>query len=129
MFHVYKSVSAGIIYAIMERYVLGITNYQINMANGAITGTIIGGVDYIVAQYVNMNVIPSVHGLYEGKSLLHRIIEVPTASVLSYYVSRYAGYDLFKDQMYTKIGVILVADVLSEYVADYASGQTLHYFT
>jgi hypothetical protein len=66
--------------------------------------------------------------LFSGKTLEHRLIEVGLASGSAVLINKFA-FSVPNKSLMTQIGIILLSDFVSEYVADYAKSKPLAYLT
>jgi len=128
-----KSVSAGVIAAGLDNYV----NYEGNISNpniltrnltfGAIVGGSIYASNYIAPSFTHMVPIPDT-ALFSGKTLEHRLVEVGLASGSSLLINKFA-LNVTNRSLLTQLGIIVLTDVVSEYIADYAKSKPLAYLS
>lgn len=118
-------VSAGVA-VILDRVVLKQTDIKKNISFGLSVGAGIG-LGAVVANALPIPDSPSSFG--NGKQIASRLIEVTSGSGSAYVVNRFVmKNDADKAGTIRKLGVILVSDVVGEYICDYANGRTLAYF-
>ena len=78
---------------------------------------------------VTSGLLPDQEGLYNGKLLSQRIIELTSGVASGYLINSYVfnnEYD--RSSWMKKVGAILLVDVASEYTTDYVLGNNLGYF-
>ena len=74
-------------------------------------------------------IVPDQAGLYQGKLVSQRIVEISVGSTTGYIINAYVfKNDYERSSWMKKIGAILLVDVLSEYTVDYLVGNNLGYF-
>ena len=127
-----KSISAGVLAAGLDNYI----NYSGTIAPGVISqnltfGALVGGSvyasNYIAPSFTHMVPIPDT-ALFSGKTLEHRLIEIGLASGSAVLINKFA-FGVPNKSLMTQIGIILLSDFVSEYVADYAKSKPLAYLT
>jgi hypothetical protein len=64
--------------------------------------------------------------LFSGKTLEHRLIEITLASAAATAVARY-GFAMNIGSTFNQLGIVIISDVVGEYIADYAHSQPLTY--
>lgn len=75
-------------------------------------------------------ILPSVSGIENGKTLLTRTLEISSAVGAGYALNRYVlKNDLAPSLAIRKMAILAGVDVLSEYFADYMSNEELNYIT
>ena len=68
------------------------------------------------------------NAMYDVKTLETRLAEIGIASVGGYALNKFVlNNDLRPNEMLQKVGLILAADFVSEYVDDYMSGRELSF--
>ena len=130
---VVKAVSSGIIAGALDNYV--IENGAMNssaMGRSAGFGLVVGGAiyasHYIAPSFTNL--VPMADtSFFHGKTLEHRLIEVALGSAAASGLGKtgFANNVLPNRDIPKKLGIILIADVLGEYVADYVHSKPLSY--
>jgi len=130
---VVKAVSSGIIAGALDNYVNEGGNMDArSVGRSAGFGTIVGGAiyasNYIAPSFTNLVPIPDT-SFFSGKTLEHRLIEVAlgSASAIALGRSGVFGTVIMDRDIPKKVGIILIADVLGEYVADYVHSKPLSY--
>ena len=127
---VIKSVSAGVIAAVLDNYIVekGSTNAY-SMARNISFGLVVGGGvalgDYIAPSLTNMIPIPDT-ALFSGKTLEHRLLEVSLGAVTSVGINRYI-FRASAGTMAQQVGIAVLSDFLGEYIADYSKSSPLNY--
>lgn len=130
---VVKAVSSSIISTVLDNYV--IENGAMNssaMGRSAGFGLVVGGAIY-ATQYIApsfTNLVPMTDtSFFNGKTLEHRLIELTLGSAAAIAMGKtgIASNFLPNRDIPKKIGIILIADVLGEYVADYCHSKPLSY--
>ena len=67
---------------------------------------------------------------FDGKTLEMRIAEIGIGAGVGYALNRYAlKNDFNQKNMLNKLGILAVADFISEYAVDYMQGRKLAFFT
>ena len=67
---------------------------------------------------------------FDGKTLEMRIAEIGVGAGVGYALNRYAlKNDFNQKNMLNKLGILAVADFISEYAVDYMQGRKLAFFT
>ena len=67
---------------------------------------------------------------FDGKTLEMRIAEIGVGAGVGYALNRYAlKNDFNQKNMLNKLGILAVADFISEYAIDYMQGRKLAFFT
>lgn len=130
---VVKAVSSGIIAGALDNYV--IENGAMNssaMGRSAGFGLVVGGAiyasHYIAPSFTNL--VPMADtSFFNGKTLEHRLIEITlgSAGAIALGKTGFANNFLPNRDIPKKLGIILIADVLGEYVADYVHSKPLSY--
>ena len=123
-----KGASAFAFALAADKFVFGNENlYQSATFAGAVTVGIVGG-EIIAQKAVTSGMLPDSAGLYEGKLLSQRLLELTIGVGAGYLVNTFVlKNDYNNNDWLKKIGTILVIDVLSEYSKDYVMGSTIGY--
>jgi hypothetical protein len=67
---------------------------------------------------------------FDGKTLEMRIAEIGIGAGVGYALNKYAlKNDFNQKNMLNKLGILAVADFISEYAVDYMQGRKLAFFT
>ena len=98
------------------------------MNSSLILGAAAGTAFYLSKNIVKM--LPNQSGgdnaMYDVKTLETRLAEIGIASVGGYALNKFVlNNDLRPNDMLQKVGLILAADFVSEYVDDYLTGRPL----
>jgi hypothetical protein len=126
-----KSLTAGVVAAGLDNYLNASDGYHMNpeiIAGNVAFGTIVGGSilasNYIAPTFTNLVPIPDT-ALFSGKTLEHRLIEVGlgTGGAVLLNQTLRTNYTT----LMTQAGIIVLADVVGEYVGDYAKSTPLSY--
>ena len=101
-----------------------------NMNSSLILGAAAGTAFYLSKNIVKM--LPNQSGgdnaMYDVKTLETRLAEIGIASVGGYALNKFVlNNDLRPNDMLQKVGLILAADFVSEYVDDYLTGRPLEF--
>ena len=101
-----------------------------NMNSSLILGAAAGTAFYLSKNIVKM--LPNQSGgdnaMYDVKTLETRLAEIGIASVGGYALNKFVlNNDLRPNEMLQKVGLILAADFVSEYVYDYLTGRPLEF--
>jgi len=125
-----KAISSGLVAAGLDNYMnerdgRNPNAISRNLTFGAVVAGSIVAADYIAPSLTNMVPIPDT-ALFSGKTLEHRLIEVTIASGAAVGVSNYVFQSSLGSTV-NKIGIIVLADIVGEYIADYAHSQPLTY--
>ena len=125
-----KALSGGVVAAGLDNYI----NHNAVMSSYTLTqsgtfGAIVAGAfvasDFIAPSLTNMVPIPDT-ALFSGKTLEHRLIEITLASAGATALGRY-GFSMTFVPSINQIGIVALADIIGEYIADYAHSQPLSY--
>lgn len=119
---------AGVAVAI-DKFYFGENNLQSNAIFGASVASGVYLSEIVAPMIPNM---PSPNGdLVNGKMLMDRVAEVGSSILIGYSVNRFLlrNDKYASDEMYERLGTILVADVAGTYLAEYINGQPLGYLT
>ena len=130
---VVKAVSSAVIAGALDNYINEGGNMDArSVGRSAGFGTIVGGAiyasNYIAPSFTNM--VPMADtSFFNGKTLEHRLIEITlgSAGAIALGKTGIANNFLPNRDIPKKIGIILIADVLGEYVADYVHSKPLSY--
>ena len=125
-----KAMSGGVVAAGLNHYMNQRMEFQqYALIQSATFGSIVAGAfvaaDYIAPSLTNMVPIPDT-ALFSGKTLEHRLIEITLASAGATAAARY-GFSLNLAPTINQLGIVVIADVIGEYIADYAHSQPLTY--
>jgi hypothetical protein len=130
--HVFiKSLAAGVVAACLDNYLNASEGYRMNpqiisgnVAFGSIVGGSIFASNYIAPSLTHLIPIPDT-ALFSGKTLEHRLIEVGlgTGGAVLLNQTLRTNYTT----LMTQAGIIVLADVVGEYVGDYAKSTPLSY--
>ena len=84
-----------------------------------------------IAPLVNMLPIPTISkNLYDGKTLMDRIVEVGASTATAYILNKYIlRNDPYVNEMMTRVAVIAVADAAGTYVVEYLNSKPLQFLT
>ena len=86
----------------------------------------------LVGQALGANIpaiLPDQQGLYQGKLVSQRVVEVSVGATTGYLLNSYVfANDYDRSSWMKKVGAIILVDVLSEYTVDYVLGNNLGYF-
>ena len=123
-----KGASAFALSLAVDKFVFGNENLsQSAMFAGAVTVGIVGG-QMVAEKAITTGLIPDSAGLYEGKLLSQRLLELTIGVGAGYAVNAFVlKNDYNNNDWLKKIGAIIVIDVLSEYSKDYIMGSSIGY--
>ena len=122
----YKPVVGAALVVAGDKLILQNRNMNSSLVLGAAAGT---------AFYLSKNIVkmlPNQSGgdnaMYDVKTLETRLAEIGIASVGGYALNKFVlNNDLRPNDMLQKVGLILAADFVSEYVDDYLTGRPLEF--
>jgi hypothetical protein len=122
-----KPVAAGLTAVALDKYYMNEENMSKSLVFGALVG---GGV--LASELVAPHIVPDLPSLnsqiYNGKQLGLRITEVASASIGVFAINKYAvRNDNYRGEILKRMGVIVVSDVVAEYIADYLTNQPLSF--
>jgi hypothetical protein len=126
-----KSATATVVAAGLDNYVNDqgrFTNSNVltrNLSFGLLVGGSIIAADYIAPSFTHLVPIPDT-ALFSGKTLEHRLIEVSLGTATAVGLNRFAFRQSIGSVM-SQIGIVVLADFVGEYVADYAKSKPLSY--
>ena len=123
----YKPVVGAALVVAGDNLILQNRNMNSSLALGAAAGT---------AFYLSKNIakmLPNQSGgnnaMYDVKTLETRLGEIGIASIGGYALNKFVlNNDMQTNDMLQKVGLIVAADFVSEYVDDYLSGRPLEFF-
>ena len=95
--------------------------------SAAVSGGVISG-QLLGTTIITSGFIPDQQGLYNGKLLSQRIIELSVGATSGYLINAYVlnnEYD--RSQWMKKVLAIAAVDIASEYTVDYIVGNNLGY--
>lgn len=124
-----KGGTALILGGLADRYFYGNDNMQSNAMFGAATaaGITIGG---LIGNQLQSNFIPDSPGLYSGKLLSTRLIEVTSGIASTYVLNKFVLKNTYDGNSFMgKIGAVAAIDFGSEYISDYIVGNALGFLT
>ena len=123
-----KPISTGVTAYLLDVFVLKETNTtkSISLGVSAAAGVTIGGMVGGLVPPINFN---NTSFFGNGKGLSSRITEIGAGAASSYIINNYAMKNVgYRDTMYNTIGVIVVADLVGEYISDFIAGRPLAIF-
>ena len=111
-----------------DKFVFGNDNLsQSAMFAGAVTAGIASG-QLIAENAITTGMLPDSAGLYEGKLVSQRLLELAVGVGVGYAVNAFVlKNDYNTNDWMKKVGAIIVIDVLSEYSKDYVLGSAVGY--
>ena len=128
-----KSAFATVVAAGLDNYINDesrITN-SIVLTRNASFGLLVGGsiiaADYIAPKLTHIIPIPDT-ALFSGKTLEHRLIEVSLGTSLAVGLNRFA-FQQSVGSVINQIGIVVLADFVGEYAADYIKSKPLSYLS
>ena len=123
-----KGASAFVYAMLADKFLLNNTNLQSSaMFAGATTAGIIAG-QIIAEKSVTSGILPDSAGLYEGKLVSQRLLELTLGIGASYGINMFVlKNDYNINDFLKRIGIIAVVDVAAEYTKDYFLGQSIGY--
>lgn len=118
-----KAVSTGLVAAALNKFYLNNDNNSSLYLGAAVAGgNYIGQMGAFIVPEMNLPVLGN------GKGLGQRIVESGTSVGASYAINTYILKNTtFRENIYDKIGVIVVSDILGEYIADFMAGRPLSF--
>ena len=120
----YKPVVGAALVVAGDKLILQNRNMNSSLVLGAAAGTAF----YLSKNIVNM--LPNQSGgdnaMYDVKTLETRLGEIGIASIGGYALNKFVlNNDMQPNDMLQKVGLIVAADFVSEYIDDYMSGREL----
>jgi hypothetical protein len=111
-----------------DKFVMGNDNLQSSAIFAAsVTGGIIGG-QLIAEKAITSGLLPDSAGLYEGKLISQRLLELTIGVAAGYFAnSIILKNDYNRNDMLKKFALIASVDVLSEYATDYFLARNVGY--
>ena len=120
----YKPVVGAALVVAGDKLILQNRNMNSSLILGAAAGTAFCLSKNIVKMLPNQS--GGDNAMYDVKTLETRLAEIGIASVGGYALNKFVlNNDLRPNDMLQKVGLILAADFVSEYVDDYMSGREL----
>ena len=125
-----KPVVVGMIAASIDKFYLGERNTMRSAYFGAAVAVGNYSAEYI-APLVNMLPIPTIgKNLYDGKTLVNRIVEVGSSTAVAYVLNKYVmNNDPYNNELLTRVAIIAVADAAGTYVVEYLNSKPLQFLT
>jgi hypothetical protein len=125
-----KPVVVGLIAGALDKFYLNEKVVTRSLYFGAAVAVGNYSAEYI-APLVNILPIPTINkGLYDGKTLMDRIVEVGASSATAYILNKYLlRNDPYVNEMMTRVAVIAVSDVAGTYIVEYLNNKPLAYLT
>ena len=126
----YTMVKAGCaipIASLLDRQVLGVNSVESNLMFGCVTGASLYAGSF-VTHLIPVD-ISAGNSFVSGKTVVERMIEISTGSVVGYGLNKALGNDYSPADMTKRLGCLVLTDVASSYVADYIVGSPLAYLT
>ena len=123
-----KPMATGVTAYLLDVFVLKETNTSksISLGVSAAAGVTIGGMVGGLTPPINFN---NTSFFGNGKGLSARITEIGAGTASSYIINNYVMKNVgYRDTMYNTIGVIVVADLVGEYISDFIAGRPLAIF-
>ena len=122
-----KPIIAGGLCVIADHYVMGVSDWQSNLKFGAAVagGTaVIGTVsNQILDALPNMG---GMSGVYNGKTIVQRVLEIGGGSVGAYLVNRFVFNNDFQySQAWKKVGIVAASQLVAEYYMDASTGAEI----
>jgi hypothetical protein len=122
-----KPVCVGGIAVALDKYVMGEQSLQ----RSAIFGAVVASGSY-VSEMVAPSIVPNLPSLnsemYNGKKVGERVTELTVMGSSVFVVNKYLlRNDIYRDELLMRVGVIVVSDIVGEYIADYIDGRPLQY--
>lgn len=127
----FKPVLAGVYASLIDKYYLQEPDTTRSLYFGGCVAVGIYSSEYLSPMVNLIGNIPSLNvQLYNSKTLAQRITEVGTSTAVTFTLNRYIlQNDIYKNEILTRVAIIAVADILSEYTSDYFNGRSLSYLT
>ena len=122
----YKPVIGAALVVAGDNFILQNRNMNSSLALGAATGTAF----YLSKNIVKMlpNVSSGDNAMYDVKTLETRLGEIGVAGLGGYAINKFVlNNDIRPNEMLQKIGLIVVADFVSEYIDDYMSNRPMEF--
>ena len=121
-----RPVAVGATAAVLDRFLMGEQDMMKNAYFGVAVGAGVYAGEMLAPHVYNF---PSLNQqLYSGKTLGTRIAEVSIGGVLGFGVNRYVlRNDLTIGQATSRLGTIVLADVLGTYLMEYFDDKPLDY--
>ena len=118
-----KAITAGAVVVAADKFILKQSNMQSSLYFGAAAAAGI----YFSGNLAKM--LPDMSSMGATKTVGTRLVEVGAGSGASILINKYVlNNDYNTTQIMTKVGVVVLADVIGEYVSDYNNGRELSYF-
>ena len=119
----------GLSGAVLDKFVMGEEQMQKSLMFGGVLAVGTYASEYI-GPLIHLIPIPSLaRNLYEGKTLVTRIVEIGSNSGLTFIVNKYILRGEYQGEMYKRLAVIAASDVIGTYANDYFMGQPLQFLT
>ena len=122
-----KPIATGVA-AALDRFVLNnVDNTSMAYFGGAVTAGVFASTLFS-AYLPDMSSVVSDTAYYKSKEVEKRILEVAFGTGASYAINTYILKNTnYYDDIYKRLGVIVAADFIGEYISDYMTGEPLQY--
>ena len=111
---------------LLHRFIIGNNDIMQNVYFGASTGLGISVGSYLGSQTPDTSMIGDSEGLYKGKSLVTRALEIGVGSASTILISKYLTKQ-DNSSMISKVGIVVLSDIISELASDYYAGLPIAY--
>ena len=116
-----RPIMVGAVAVALDKYAIGETNLNSSLYFGV-------GVyasEYI-APYIAVDLPTPSSTLYNGKTLATRLIEISSSVGGAFLMNKYLlQNDLYRNEVFKKVGVIALSDVVGTYAAEYINGSAM----
>ena len=124
-----KGAFAAVIASALDRYWMGIDDFESNITFGAVTGgSVLIGTWASSMVHTSLLGTGGVTGMYSDKTVSERLVEIGVGSTAAYYINTYGlKNELSTSQFNTRVMILVGTDFLSTYATEYMSGKALSY--
>ena len=112
--------------------IVALDKFVLNQQN--INSSIYFGVSGVIGIFAAQMVVPmlpnqgTISNMVDTKTLETRVLEIGLGTGATYAINKFAlNNDLRPNDLLQKVGVILAADFISEYIDDYIAGRPLSF--
>jgi len=120
-----RPIMVGAVAVALDKYAIGETNLNSSLYFGVAVGVGVYASEYI-APYIAVDLPTPSSTLYNGKTLATRLIEISSSVGGAFLMNKYLlQNDLYRNEVFKKVGVIALSDVVGTYAAEYINGSAM----
>lgn len=125
-----KPAAVGLVAFAIDSYYLKESNFMRSVYFGGAVAVGNYSAEYLYPLVKHIPIPTISKDLYEGKTLVDRILEVGSSTALTYVINKYIILnDNYRNELLLRMGVIAASDVIGTYAVEYMTGQKLEFLT